>query len=45
VGLPRDVFVRASYVGITGIAIELCSRTAMTSVHTALAQLQARYPT
>ena len=38
----QGLLIRASYVRITGITLELCGRIALTAVHSARAQLHAR---
>lgn len=39
----QGLLVRASYVGITGIFLELCGRAALTTIHIAFADHQPRH--
>lgn len=42
-GSLQAAFVHASYVGITGITLELCGRIALIAVQTALAPFIVRH--
>lgn len=42
-GSLQGLLIRASYVGITGIVLELCGRIALTVVPFARAQFHARH--
>lgn len=39
----QGTLVRASYVGITGMLIELCGRIVLTAIHAALAEIKPRH--